>query len=374
MTGRPASGAPRSPASAPGAARKLPVSVQLASLEQLPIVALLAGYVTVAAAAHALWPHGRQLVAFGPDAIGAFAMIAVLYVAISLLGLMRRGYSLREHETWRQVRRIALAPAAVWRWLITLALFWPFLDVFRWVKSSIPDVNAFRWDPTFARLDAALHFGRQPWQWLQPVLGGAFATRALDVFYNVWFPLIVIGVIVWQALSPGSALRLQLLLCVLLAWIVLGTGMAMLFSSAGPCFYGRLMPGAVDPYAPLMAALRAAGGAEPLISVVSQDVLWAGYRGTGPPIGISAMPSVHVALPMILLLFGRRVNRWLALAMGAFLLLTLVSSVHLGWHYAVDGYFSILAVPPLWWAAGRFARWYTEWRTRVAARLLARSA
>jgi hypothetical protein len=37
-------------------------------------------------------------------------------------------------------------------------------------------------------------------------------------------------------------------------------------------------------------------------------------------------------------------------------LLVLIGSVHLGWHYAVDGYVAIAAVTGFWWIAGRIIR------------------
>jgi hypothetical protein len=30
--------------------------------------------------------------------------------------------------------------------------------------------------------------------------------------------------------------------------------------------------------------------------------------------------------------------------------------VHLGWHYALDGYVSLIAMVPIWWLAGVIAR------------------
>jgi hypothetical protein len=38
-----------------------------------------------------------------------------------------------------------------------------------------------------------------------------------------------------------------------------------------------------------------------------------------------------------------------------FLLLTMIATVHLGWHYAVDSYISLLAVPLIWYWAGKIA-------------------
>lgn len=64
--------------------------------------------------------------------------------------------------------------------------------------------------------------------------------------------------------------------------------------------------------------------------------------------GISAFPSVHVAIAALLALYGwERGPLWAALS-GAYCLIILFLSVYLGWHYAVDGYFSILALWLMW--------------------------
>jgi hypothetical protein len=71
--------------------------------------------------------------------------------------------------------------------------------------------------------------------------------------------------------------------------------------------------------------------------------------------GISAAPSVHVAMTVLLVLmmrdrFGFRWPTWIAAAYCATIL---VGSVHLGWHYAADGLLSIVLVPSLWWGIGQ---------------------
>jgi hypothetical protein len=73
------------------------------------------------------------------------------------------------------------------------------------------------------------------------------------------------------------------------------------------------------------------------------------------------MPSIHVAMPLVYALAARATAPWLAVAFGIYGLLILVGSVHLGWHYAVDGYVSLVLVVALWWGS----RWVGAARRRT---------
>ena len=70
------------------------------------------------------------------------------------------------------------------------------------------------------------------------------------------------------------------------------------------------------------------------------------------------MPSLHVATPVLFALLGWRTHRWLGVAFTIYAAIVLVGSVHLGWHYAVDGYASIIAVPLIWKGSGAAVAWY----------------
>jgi hypothetical protein len=220
-------------------------------------------------------------------------------------------------------------------------------------KAAIPTFNPFSWDPQFAAWDAALHGGAQPWEILQPLLGRPWITRLLDAVYLMWH-LVLAGVVVWQAWSPDRTARLQFLLAFVLAWILLGTGLATLLSSAGPCYYAQVT-GQPDPYVRLFEYLESVDARTPLGNLQAQRWLWTNYQSGVENVSISAMPSMHVALPLLYVLAALR-KPALAWGFAIYALLILVASVHLGWHYAIDGYVSALAVPILWWLAGLLAR------------------
>jgi hypothetical protein len=64
------------------------------------------------------------------------------------------------------------------------------------------------------------------------------------------------------------------------------------------------------------------------------------------------------ATAVLFALVGWRTSRTLGIVLTAYAAAILIGSVHLGWHYAIDGYFGAALVITLWWAAGRFVDWY----------------
>jgi len=89
---------------------------------------------------------------------------------------------------------------------------------------------------------------------------------------------------------------------------------------------------------------------------------WSAHLGQIPTHGfaISAFPSLHVAMATLLALQAYHAGRRWFYAALALVAVILLGSVQLGWHYAVDGYFSIAATLLVWravgWALRRTAR------------------
>jgi PAP2 superfamily len=239
--------------------------------------------------------------------------------------------------------------------LPVLLLYPMFISAFVELKASIPAIQPFAWDAQLAAWDRVLHGGRQPWEWLQPLFGYPYVTDAIDKLYLSWF-YVSGGVLFWQMLSlRRPRLRMQLLLSNVLMWMLLGNLAAIALSSAGPCYYGRVT-GIPDPFAPLMDYLHRAGEVVPVWGLLLQEGLWQAYldSSAGLGYGISAMPSLHVAVVFSYALLGFAVSRRLGVALGVFTAIILIGSVHLGWHYAIDGYAGMLGAYVIWRAVGWF--------------------
>lgn len=267
------------------------------------------------------------------------------------------------------LRSSVMTPRRIANALPMLASMLLFGGTFTLIKAAMPSLNAYSWDAEFEALDRLLHGGTAPWQLLQPWLGVPAVTHAINIIYAAWFA--VLGIVwVWQVFSlKDPLLRLQFFWSLLATWIVLGNIAATYLASAGPCYYGR-MTGLPDPFEPLMGYLRQADMVYPIWALDAQELLWRRYLSQEVEIaaGISAMPSLHVALATLLTLLCWRTHRILGVAMTAYAAAIMLGSVHLGWHYAIDGYFGALGAVAIWWVVGRCQRrWSDKGRSDAAA-------
>lgn len=297
-----------------------------------------------------------------------FAAACIVYPAKVLVVDRPRRPSLHIFNGWKQHfftgQRLGLALPMLFAVPI-------FISAFSSMKMMIPSFHPYAWDPALAEFDRWLHGGTAPWELLQPLLGTPFVTFVINVIYNaVWF-VAIYAVLLWQVFQTGDPrTRSQFFVCFVLMWGLMGTLMASLFASGGPCYYGGLV-GGENPFAPLMSYLYAANESYPIWALNAQEALWDKHISNDVMLGggISAMPSLHVACAVLCALVGWRHSRLLGILATVFVVAMLIGSVHLGWHYAIDGYVSILLMPPLWWCSGWIVdRWNGFRGYRPAAR------
>ena len=249
--------------------------------------------------------------------------------------------------------------------LHALLIFAIFATAFSILKARITDFVPFYLDEELAALDRFVHFGFHPWQLLHPIFGHPLMTWLLNAVYSAWFLIVMSFYAGFGFQRQATALRHQYLLATILCWGVAGNLSAMLLSSAGPCYYGLtgLSP---DPFAPLMAYLKKADESVGIMALQVQTMLWTDYANGTKSLGISAMPSMHVASSMLFFLAGRQIHPLLGRLMGLFLLLIFLGSIHLGWHYALDGYAGMAAALASWHIAGRLPAWLNRSGARKA--------
>lgn len=229
-------------------------------------------------------------------------------------------------------------------------------SIFSSFKTEIPNLNAFWFDEPLYRLDRAMFLGNDPWRALQHIIGDPAVTRAIDFLYHpVWLSLLVITVL-FHALGRHSLeIRLRFFLTYIIVWAILGSALATLLSSAGPCYFTRIT-GQPSPYADLMGYLYSVKADGVALSAVRlQEMLWNCYvkstleYGTG----ISAMPSIHIAAAALFALGMRKAYPVLEKLLYCYAFIIWVGSVHLGWHYASDGLVSVLCVIAVWHYSGK---------------------
>ena len=234
--------------------------------------------------------------------------------------------------------------------LVTAACVAFGLAAFTTFKLAIPDIVPFHADPWLADMDAALHGGWNPGDVARLVLPDWAQYPIATLYGIVWF-LHWFGVIGLMALSPNRALARRYFWALAITVLLLGTVVALAFSSVGPVFYERVFGD--GRFAGLMADIARAPAGDQIAGV--SDYLFANYETGGHVMGggISAMPSMHIAIATLSALLLGRMGHAAGTLGWLYVALILLGSVYLGWHYAIDGYVSIVVVFVVWWLVGR---------------------
>lgn len=233
----------------------------------------------------------------------------------------------------------------------TLAAIGLFFGAFTSAKNLLPLLFPFKHDRYLADIDAMIH-GGDAWR-LLTWLPYSLTER---VYHQAWFA-ILLGLTGYAVLF--SRHRERYIWTFLISWVVLGVFGAAIFMSGGPVFYERLTGS--PRFHELFQLLKGSR------AVAYADILWEHHAGasTEAGSGISAFPSMHLSMATLFFLFAWRTSKLFGFGMLAFGLIILAGSVRLGWHYAIDGYFSILVTTGIWTAAG----WLLERdQTRLVSR------
>ncbi|MBK5264775.1 MAG: phosphatase PAP2 family protein [Alphaproteobacteria bacterium] len=314
-------------------------------LTQLGLAALLA---VLGSQALFTW-FGAVQPAISPLLIASLALIALLATLALVIYIM--WLALWEREPNPRSRLMAVgkryaAPAKVASQLGPLVLTFVFLAAFGTFKVMIPRIHPFALDGFLSDLDR-LVFRTDPWRLTHAIIGPV-GTRFLDIAYGMWFPAWT-GAVIYFSLFASDDLKRRFFLSFFAVWSIIGIVLATILSSAGPCFLGLIG----HPYAARFSGLLPLADAP--WNEHAQALLAKAYQtgNNGLAMGISAMPSVHVAVAALLMFAARCYHRAAYIGATTFYALIFLGSVHFGWHYVSDGIAGTLGAWLIWKATER---------------------
>ncbi|MBN1864878.1 MAG: phosphatase PAP2 family protein [Victivallales bacterium] len=272
---------------------------------------------------------------FGYDI--AFLLVALMFLvmhsAVLALSLRRCGKDpLIFGARWRsQMLRIIQ-----WRRLLVLVkvlfLLKLTLVVYCSIKQAIPIINCNLFDDDLLLLDKILHLGVNPNTFLASLLGHDIVAGLVDTAYFSWY-LVKPVIVAYFAILPGARMHIRFFTAYLAIWMIGGL-FAVLLPSLGPIY---THPEWFEPLRiPIARHLQ-----ETLYEHYQEALCNPGVCKVFIYEGIAAFPSLHVGVVALFAFFILEINRRLGYAMFAYLAVIQTGSVLLGWHYALDGYFTI---------------------------------
>jgi len=230
-------------------------------------------------------------------------------------------------------------------YLLLPALIFPiFLASYTAVKTAIPFLVGYSWDPFWAHADRVI-FGDDAWRiafrWL-----GTGAALPLEWFYSVAWGLALIFVMAFVPLNASPRLTTRFYSAMMATWLLGGVALAYLLSAAGPVFaltngnpndqfadLRKVLDSTLAPNSPIRLTQTY------LSSALNSHVAIKGG-------GISAMPSMHLGTVSIYILAARG-TRWLIPSI-LFWIIIFICSGYFGYHYWVDAIVAVVVATACW--------------------------
>ncbi len=240
----------------------------------------------------------------------------------------------RERWGWDH---LSFALVGLGAWYLTYASF-------RNLKSFVPFVNGHLWDGALEDVDRALWFGHDPATVLHQLFGTGAAAHFFSFVYIAWIVFVPVSLVIALVWSRDSKAGAWYVTAIAIDW-VLGVATYFAAPTLGPV-YARpeLFSG--------LARTDVTGLQETMMS--ERHAVLVNPFTTDAVQTIAAFASLHVGICVTMLLTAEllRLPRVLRVFLWVFLVLTVLATVYLGWHYFVDALGgAVLGVTGVWIAA-----------------------
>lgn len=279
----------------------------------------------------------------GPTLAATFAVGVVLNVLYRLRPSGAARAYLREIRT----RDWLLDTVRIWVACVLLSYS------YTWLKALIPLVNGRLWDVELTWFDQVFHLGISPNRFLVALFEGTPVLAFIDWTYFLWLPFVLV-LFGFFTTFPDRRTRAQFAFSHVALW-TLGAWIYVAMPALGPAL---AFP---DDWRSVHASMPKNSGGQVLLLHNYQTVLEARRtgqlgRGFNPGYGVAAMPSLHVGVDWLLLLWCLRRARPLAGLLLAAVVVTVLGSIATGWHYAVDAWVGIAIAHLAFWASTKTSR------------------
>lgn len=249
--------------------------------------------------------------------------------------VLRSARSVRGGGTWRTVgpdfravvrerwtrSHVVFAVSGLAAWYVCYAAF-------RNLKSYVPFVHERLFDKPFARIDEVLWFGHHPADVLHSWFGTTWAAEFFSAVYVIWIVLIPVTLAIALVWTRHPAAGSWFVTAVAVDW-VLGVAAYFVLPTLGP-IYSRPQD---------FAGLKHTYTTTLEDQLLSDRVkVLADPHATHAVQTIAAFPSLHVGIMVTVCLFVTLAGmaRWIKVTSWAFLVLTVLATIYLGWHFSID--------------------------------------
>ncbi|HET6167432.1 MAG TPA: phosphatase PAP2 family protein [Marmoricola sp.] len=239
-------------------------------------------------------------------------------------------------ERWTR-SHVVFAVSGLGTWYVCYATF-------RNLKSYVPFVHERLFDSSFKKIDHALWLGHDPATVLHSWFGTSWAAEFFSAVYVIWIVLIPVSLAIALVWTRHPAAGSWFVTAVAVDW-VLGVATYFALPTLGPIYSS---PGD-------FAGLR-----HTYATTLEQNLLTdrvhvlADPHATDAVQTIAAFPSLHVGMMVTVCVFltFAGMARWLRVTSWIFLVLTVLSTIYLGWHFSLDAIGGgVLGAVAVWIAA-----------------------